>query len=63
MHKKDPKICPKCSDYYFGDSCISCKSNQYTHYTHYTTNASTTQKLLIGVSFIIIAVLIIINKS
>ena len=59
MHKKEAKTCPKCGEYYFGDACVGCHSNQYAHYTSET---STRSKILISIAFLIIIGLIIINK-
>jgi uncharacterized membrane protein YvbJ len=59
MPKKEAKTCLKCGEYYFGDACVGCHSNQYAHYT---TETSTKSKILISLTSIVILVLIIINR-
>jgi len=59
MPKKEAKTCVKCGEYYFGDACVGCHSNQYAHYTSETSRRS---KILVGVTFLVIVVLIMLNR-
>jgi cytochrome c1 len=59
MQKKEPKICLKCGEYYFGEECVGCHSNQYAHYN---ANTSIKNKILIAFAFFIIVGLILLNR-
>jgi cytochrome c1 len=59
MRKNEPKICVKCGEYYFGEHCVGCHSNQYAHYN---ADSSIKNKLLIGIAILIIIGLILINR-
>lgn len=59
MQKEEIKTCVKCGEHYVGDHCVGCHSNQYAHYN---ADTSMKQKVLIGLAFLVIIVLILLKR-
>ena len=59
MPKKEPKTCIKCGEHYFGEHCPGCHYNQYAHYD---ADTSARNKVLILLTFLVIAGLVLLNS-
>ena len=59
VNKEEPKVCPKCGEYYFGEECVGCHSNQYAHYS---VDASSRHKILIALVILGLVVLVVVKN-
>jgi len=59
VQKEEPNICAKCGEYYFGEECVGCRSNQYAHYS---VDASMTHKILMALIILGLVALAVVKN-